>query len=229
MPLVHLSRHGQILPSDAVEIRDGVQVQLGDHELTALGREQAGRLGRRLAAEGFRGVVRSSPYRRAVATAAAIARACGVRVRLDPELQEIARRAGGTPGCSGSELATLHPEVDPELPAAWWLTTVESGADCRARCERLLPRLLTTTVDCALVGHGATVNNLTRLLLARAGEPAGWLDCYNAGLTTVAIEHGAVRVVRVGCTAHLDADQVTANDLRPADLARLRAQAEDRG
>ena len=81
--MIAFCRHGETAHN-----RDGLLLGRADPELTPKGREQAARLGERLAAEPVRAVV-TSPLQRARETAVAIAATAGCTVEVDERLVEI--------------------------------------------------------------------------------------------------------------------------------------------
>ncbi len=145
-----------------------------DTELTDRGREQAAAAGESLAraAVGRRLVLVSSDLRRAQDTAAAVGRAAGVPVLLDPRLREIA---------AGEWQGLLQPEIealDPVVYAAWRAgddvrptggeTPLEAGSRV-AEAVREHARDLGPEDLLVAVGHGASI----RSGHGRAAGPAG--------------------------------------------------------
>jgi probable phosphoglycerate mutase len=105
-----LVRHGQVASN-----RDLRYVGSRDEALTDLGRRQAGALGELLAALPIDAIL-SSPLRRAVDTAEAIAAAAGRSMRVDDRLRE--QSYGSWEGLSRDEVRARSP-IDAELLTSW--------------------------------------------------------------------------------------------------------------
>jgi len=188
---IHLARHGQITFDSAKAT--------WNPPLSALGCLQAACLGRRLAEEGFGGVVFHSPYERTRDTARIIAGITGGPVASEWALQEIIR----------------------EVRAAedWVIATVESDSDVEARVGRFLGRLMSMDPrEVLLVGHGASVHACLRVLLpGRIPQPSagvlpqgGW----NCALSTVDVAGaGEAALIRLFDTSHIPPRSVTSNDV----------------
>ena len=108
-----------------------------DPALTAEGREQIDRAGRRLAAEGRRFErLLASPYWRALETAEIVARHLELPITVEPLVRERAFFACDI-GSPRSELAARFPDVDfGDLPEVWWPHPDESERSLAARCTR---------------------------------------------------------------------------------------------
>lgn len=189
-----LIRHGET-DSNAARV-----VQLPDAPLSARGRDQARRLALRLASEGGVRRLVSSDLRRAFETASAIAGATGGRIELEPLLQE--RNFGTYRGTPYAELTVdiFGPECEP--PGG------ESGATFAARVDRAWARIQEIAAECegrsAIVTHGLVCDEIARRHLSCGSLvlPTSW---GNTSLTVVEAAH-PWRVVRLACTAHLDAE-----------------------
>lgn len=114
-----LIRHGQ----SHANVQPIIGGMLGDAGLTALGHQQAARLGRRLTTERFRAdVLYASTLPRAQQTARYVSEAIGLPVHGEDDLQEL--RPGEADGMSFSELAERWPlrrgrlQRDPFQPMA---------------------------------------------------------------------------------------------------------------
>jgi len=123
-----------------------------DVPLTSAGRRDATALGSRLASIAGGALVRTSPLRRAVETAALIAR--GGPFWVDERLREI--DFGAAEGLSFAELARRWPDLGATLasggvPAGW--PEGESWSDCRARATALREELRDREGDTILVTH----------------------------------------------------------------------------
>lgn len=215
--LLHLTRHGQ--PVHAIRQAEDAEGLLGgDPVLTALGREQARLLGRYLARVGFRGRIWSSPYRRAAETANFAAGELGLSFELRAELRDIVKDQTPRHQVGGQAFAELRRSyrhlADGQLPFPWWTTATDDRAELTQRLVRLVEPMLNGIEDLLLVGHGATVNQLTQVFTKRAGrgDLGNWFGSWNAQLTTFAVESGTVKLVRLGDVSFLTPRQTTANE-----------------
>ena len=144
-----------------------------DPELSDDGRKAAQQLAAQLAAElgaahGAGVVVLSSPLRRALDTAAAIAMALGASVKVEHDLAEV--DFGAADGLTWDELLEAHPSQadviliggQPDWPEG------ESAVDVSARARRAADRILNLagTITVVVVSHGG-------LLVALAGHLGG--------------------------------------------------------
>ncbi len=223
--LVHITRHGQVLPA-AADTWSHADYPPGDPPLSELGNRQAQLLGEHLAALGFQGRIYSSPYRRTVATACAIADVVGVDVEPAAPLREIVKRAEqmqGFVGMTGPLLATVHPRVTVpgDFADQWWTTGAETDADVEARVAPFVDSLLGGNDDVLLVGHGASTGGVIDHLLRKFApeeihEPTpGW----NCALTTFSSMDSLRMLTRMD-TDHLPEDHVTSNAQSRADVER---------
>ena len=156
-----LLRHGQTLLS--VEKRfSGV----GDQELTEVGQAQAASAATRLATSGAVAVV-SSPVRRALQTASAVAQALGLEMAVEPGLRET--DFGDWEGHTFGEVKAKWPrELD-----AWLADTAvappfgESFADTATRVRQARDRVLATYGGerVVLVSHVTPIKTLLRMAL----------------------------------------------------------------
>jgi broad specificity phosphatase PhoE len=213
--LVHISRHGQVLPpSDDTWSR--ADYPPGDPPLSDLGRRQAHLLGQRLAAMDFCGRIYSSPYRRTVETACQVADVVDASVEPAAALREIVKRETqmqGFVGLTGAQLRDLHPRVrvGDDFDDHWWTTAAESDDDVGARVAVLVDVVLGDG-DVLLAGHGASTGGAIHHLLRRCspdqiGEPEpGW----NCALTTFRCAD-SVELVRRMDAEHLPEDHITSN------------------
>ena len=196
---LYLVRHGESnIPADAVQ---------SDYPLSALGREQAARVGER-----FRGTVIdhliTTPYKRTQETAAAIAATTGVTAFEEPGLGAVDN--GGLATTPFSERKQRWPEYyanpsplldyEPfggEGPNAFYERVTE------AFVERIWDRHKEEKTTVAVVCHGETIN---ALLLHLLGIPfAGWMyfSIDHTSVSWVDVRLGRPRVRFVNDTAHL--------------------------
>jgi broad specificity phosphatase PhoE len=197
---VYLVRHGQTLWNAEGRYQGRI-----DSALSPLGRSQAVRLARALAAAPFAAVY-SSPLVRAWDTALVIAASHRLSVVPVEELREIA--LGAWEGLTEEEITRRFGDVvarrrrDPErvVPEGG-----ESLAQVQARAMRAMERILARHDDgtIAVVAHGA-VNKMILLSALNAPLSSYWrIRQDNAGISIVDVigAHKAVRVMNE--TAHL--------------------------
>jgi alpha-ribazole phosphatase len=197
---VYLVRHGQTLWNAEGRYQGRI-----DSALSPLGRSQAARLARALAAAPFAAVY-SSPLVRAWDTALVIAASHRLSVVPVEELREIA--LGAWEGLTEEEITRRFGDVvarrrrDPErvVPEGG-----ESLAQVQARAMRAMEGILARHDDgtIAVVAHGA-VNKMILLSALNAPLSSYWrIRQDNAGISIVDVigAHKAVRVMNE--TAHL--------------------------
>lgn len=186
---IYLLRHGE---TDANATR---VVQLADAALSARGREQAGRLARRLAREGI-ARIRTSDLVRARETAEAVRAATGAPLDVDPALAE--RNYGAVRGMPYAALATdiFAPNYEPPDGETWaafharvdgaWATVLRVAAE--------------TSGHLAVVTHGLVCDAVLQRHLdgARLVGAGGWAN------TCVTVIEPPRTVRLLACTAHLD-------------------------
>jgi len=213
--IVYITRHGQIVPPDR---KEGLALPAMDMPLSPLGRHQAQRVGERLKAMGFGGVVYASPFRRASETAHLISEVVGTSFYPETALREIVHvpeEYVGFDGLSLDQLREAFPTVatDATLRHPWWTTHLETDPLVLSRVRPFLERLVAANEeDALLVGHGASMNACIRFFLETrfpdllpSAEP-GW----NCALTAIRVKP-SVEPLMLGDTAHLKADQITSN------------------
>jgi 2,3-bisphosphoglycerate-dependent phosphoglycerate mutase len=193
---IFLIRHGETLGNASRT------VQLPDNPLSPRGAAQAERLARRLAHEGI-GLILSSDFARAAATAEHLRRATGARVRYSPLLHE--RNFGDIRGAPYADLGfdMFEPNYAPPNGETW--------EAFHARVDRAWALVQGTAArtdgHLAVVTHGLVCRSLAaRHLVLPPGEaaPLAW---GNTALTI--IDHPAPWQVRLlNCTAHLDDREV---------------------
>jgi broad specificity phosphatase PhoE len=168
-----LLRHGQSefnLHFTATRRDPGIK----DPRLTPLGRQQAEAAATALRRETI-GRIIVSPYTRALATAAPIARALGMPVVINPIVRE---RCAFTCdiGTPRTELALAWPEHDfSAIDEIWWPAIAESAASVvdRAALFRAEMTALPNWSDALVVSHWGFILALTGVSIAN-GE---WLRC----------------------------------------------------
>ena len=145
-----------------------------DPALTELGARQAEAAAEAMRAEGVRRII-ASPYRRALQTAAPIARALGVAVLVDPTVRE---RCAFTCdiGTPRTDLARAWPEHDfATLDDVWWPAVEEPAAQVAARAARFRAEMaaLPDWAETLVVSHWGFILSLTGTSVANGG----WLRC----------------------------------------------------
>ena len=177
-----------------------------DSALTERGRQQAERVGRRLAEEPF-DVLYSSDLGRAVDTAKAISGACGGReIQTDTNLRE--RHFGILGGLTRSEARARHPVEeqgylhggpDYRIPDGESLRDVYlrvvSGLD--AICERHAGQRI------AVVTHGGVLGMLFRHAVGLSLEAPRYYRFFNASFNEFEYQNGQWVLATWGDVAHL--------------------------
>ena len=215
-----ITRHGQPAIGD---LPPGVDHQFppADPSLTALGRAQAAWLGARLAATGFAGRIFSSPYRRTLETADVVADMLHAWVTPEPAIQEYVP-GEGKPTFEGLTLEVMHrayPRVKSggSLPFPWFVTGPEGSEEVIARVRPFIETLLDSGDDEALlVGHGASVYGVIRLLIPDDGEKEEFdvVRNWNCSLTVLDVESlTSTRRILDFDVSHIPPDSVTSNSL----------------
>jgi broad specificity phosphatase PhoE len=149
-----------------------------DPRLTELGHSQAAEAARRLAGERIFRIV-TSPYTRALQTAAPVAKALGVPVVINPIVRERYAFACdiGTPR---TELALAWPEHDfSTIDEVWW-PAIEEPAESvigRAALFRAEMAALTDWSDTLVVSHWGFILSLT----GQSVMNGRWLRCDPTG------------------------------------------------
>lgn len=223
--LIHVTRHGQ--PARHRSETGDPEYPRGDPPLTELGHEQARLLGRHLAKNGFGGPIFSSPYRRTLETAAAIAHETNCSIFPTRELQEWVP-GEGVPDFGGLELEDMRSlfgciAPDAALPHPWFYAGPEDIAAVQARARPFIESLGRTlkghTADEALlVGHGASTGACINELLLKDLAPEVNEDPdknWNCSLSTVEIGPNDTRKLKAHFSIdHFPAEIVTSNQLR---------------
>ncbi len=226
--ILYITRHGQPLVKSGREAAVDPDYPPGDPPLSALGREQARRLGLRLKDQGFEGRIYASPYRRTMETADVIAGLLGSVTWPVPALREYTGPNIHTfQGGSLEQLRALFPTMalGASLAYPWWTLQEESVDDqgLRPNVMKRVGAFIETLMavpgqDALLVGHGASTSAAARWLHRKipGHEPfpdkPGWNCTYTAIRLHPEIEFLAFRDI-----THLDPEQVTSNSRAAAE------------
>ena len=194
---IYLLRHGETR-GNAERI-----VQLPDVPLSHRGREQACKLGARLAKLPGTGIahVLASDLTRARETAEFVRKATGAPLELDPLLHE--RNLGDVRGTPYAELDVdlFSPDYAPPGGETWEIF--------HARVDRAWQRILEVAVatrgHLAVVSHGLVCLSLARRHLSLPSDATPEAGFGNTSVTEIQIEPPYV-VTLFNCTAHLEAD-----------------------
>ena len=214
---IYLARHGQPALDNMAKGSD-YELPDGDYVLTALGREQAALLGKRLKEMHFSGKVFSSPYARTMETASIAAAVCDLEVFPEPRLQEM--RFAPEPPCPGMTLEELKANY-PNMAAAstlsypWMLPDgPEVVEDVRNRVFPYIAELIAAPParEVLLVGHGATVGAIKHFMIAQAGFTGYPGYNWNASLCTFDVtDSGKVAIVELNTIDFMPLEKVTSN------------------
>jgi len=175
--------------------------------LNELGRRQAAALAARLAGEGVEALY-SSDLERALQTAQAVARACGLTVQTDPRLREI--DVGDWQGRSREELI----ETDPEAHRAWEQGELsaypggESFTQLRVRTAEVFAEIAQANAGrtAAVVCHGGSIRSIVAEWLAMPADGQRLLATgANCSLSEFRIDRGVRRLFSLNDAAHLHA------------------------
>ncbi|MDE3094965.1 MAG: histidine phosphatase family protein [Chloroflexota bacterium] len=208
---LYLIRHGQSGGNAAREAGRTVEY---DPPLTAVGEEQARRLGERMAQYGVDAIY-SSPLQRAYHTGLAIARLTGHTITVLDDLQEInepARRAGTDVETAPLPDGVTHQEIKRkfEQEPTWDnLPGSESSRDFRGRIVRAIDRIIEDNPGkkVAVACHGGVIQSYVAEILGLKSDFPFY--CFNASITSVRAG-GARRVLwRLNDLAHLDGMRMT--------------------
>jgi broad specificity phosphatase PhoE len=215
---IMITRHGQPVLGDLAPGLDH-QYPPGDPSLTALGREQASCLGKRLRLENFRGPIFSSPYRRTLETAEVIATETGSDIFPEKAIQEFVPEGGRQfASLGGSDMAKLYPHViaDETFPHPWLFTGPEGEPEVLARVRPFINELLGTEVEeVLLVGHGASVYASIGALVPDAFQESQSQTAkhnWNCALSTIICRKNVpAKLVQTFDISHMPGDIVTSN------------------
>jgi broad specificity phosphatase PhoE len=196
-----LIRHGHVEGIKPERFRGRADLALTEH-----GKAQAELVARRVAWAWRPSAVYTSPMQRCVATAAAIAKACGVASAV---LEELADLDYGTWQFTSYEEARVR---DPELFAKWFATPHlvrfpdgESLQDLAARAADALRYILVWHVDdtVVLVSHDSFNRVLFTQLLDQSLASYWRLAQDPCCLNEIDLTQGQVRVLRINEAHHL--------------------------
>lgn len=178
-----------------------------DIELAPEGREQARRLGERLAGAGLSAVL-TSDLSRARQTAQAVAECSGLELRADAGLRE--RCYGDFEGRTWDEIA----EAFPEASAAWRARDPdyvlpgggESLREFARRCTAAFERIARSHAGqrVAAVSHGGVLDIAYRLATGLALEAPRRFELPNAGIGRIRLQGDAWSLMGWADVAHLD-------------------------
>jgi broad specificity phosphatase PhoE len=196
-----LVRHGETEYN-----RLGLALGRGDVPLNVNGRRQARRLARALATEGVSAIY-SSPLRRCLDTAAAIARACGLQVQVLPELVEM--DIGRAEGLTYAEVRERFPDV-----LQRWLSSQDPSLEALGgeSLPEVQERAWSAIVRLAQAHRGQTIvvvthNFVILAVLARAlGMPLASFRRLRhsvAAISELELEGESVALRRLNDTCHL--------------------------
>lgn len=208
---IYLIRHADALP-DADEVIDGgYDVQ----SLSELGRRQARALAGRLKDAKLTAVY-ASPIGRARETAAAIAEAAGLELRIEPELREVALGAIGPEADSGigqEEVARMLRERLREiasiaLSGGKWdaIPGSEPSAELRARVTAAVDSMAARHPGerVAAVSHGGSINAYFAALLGI--ERDYFFPAANTSISVVRVKGNRRMLLALNDVAHLRED-----------------------
>lgn len=222
---IYITRHGQVCPT---EFFGSADFPMFDIPLSKLGQKQAECLAAFLKEKDFKGKIFSSPYRRTMMTADAVAKACGLPISPVQALREIIKTdesAKEFEGMTLKQLKTEFPTVaeDATLLYPWWNEFKDTREAVIKRVSDFWESLLQAgEQEALLVGHGASVFGSIYYLNKKYG--LGFTDDGDA-LGEYLADHGlncalsCVEVDKDGkfvCgeffnTAHLTEDMLTSN------------------
>jgi len=195
---IYLIRHGE------TDLNRARVVQVPETPLSANGREQARRLGLRLAGDPIERLI-ASDLARADETARAISQSTRVLVESEPLLQE--RNFGAIRGTAYADLAEspFAPGYAPPEGETWSDFHARVDAAWARICELAAP----LSGHLAVVTHGLVLHSLAvrHLTLppgvARAPDDGPPLSFGNTAVSISEVR-APYRVTLFGCTAHLD-------------------------
>jgi broad specificity phosphatase PhoE len=147
---------------------------IADPRLTEFGQQQAAEAARRLAGEQITRII-TSPYTRALQTAAPVAKALGVEVLINPIVRERYAFACdiGTPR---TELERAWPDLDfSTIDEVWWPAIEEPAASVigRAALFRAEMAALPDWSDTLVISHWGFILTMT----GRSVMNGDWLRC----------------------------------------------------
>lgn len=205
---IFVTRHGQV--ADDADYFGDVAYPKGDIPLSALGREQAGLLGKRLKKDTFKGVIYASPFIRTMETADIIAAEVDAPIIPTPAFHEIFRSDEFVSFFCGKtieelKLAFKHVSSSADMPEHWWTGSVENAEDVRYRVAMAMKQIMSSEADdVLLVGHGASVHAMCLYLFGVENST----PFYNCSYTLYDTE--TKRMIR-NDSSHLTIDKMTYN------------------
>ena len=202
---LYLIRHGQA--GNNVPLGEG-QLPEPDPPLTDAGREQARRLGERMAAYGVDAIY-SSPLQRAYDTGMEIARRTGHEIELLPDLREIDEVIEGQVRSAPRVMAEAlsHEEIKARLekdPVWDNLPGAEPSAHFRKRIVRAIDAIVeaNTGKRVAITCHGGVIQSyVAEVLGIRSDFP---FYCFNASITSVRARGDRRVLWRLNDVGHLE-------------------------
>ncbi|MCK9518602.1 MAG: histidine phosphatase family protein [Dehalococcoidia bacterium] len=199
---IFVARHGQTESN-----RDGVFCGHSETNLTALGREQAAALGRRLACTELHAAY-TSDLSRAVETAAIVLEGREIAVAVDPGLREL--HYGEWEQQRERLVRMAHPEQFALMRAedpAWRPPGGETVGEVRARTFRALTRIARRHAgqNVLVVTHGTAINCMLSAVLGIAPGYTFRFDVANCGLSEVHARQRRLVVRMLNDTSHLPA------------------------
>jgi probable phosphoglycerate mutase len=208
---LYLIRHGQSASNEARELG-----KAGEHNppLTAVGEEQARRLGERMAAYGVDAIY-SSPLQRAYNTGAAIARITNHEIIVIDDLQEINEPMKGTMGPdpqAALPAGVTHRDVKAKFEAdpVWDnLPGSENSAHFRTRIVRAIDGIIAANAGkkVAITCHGGVIQSyVAHVLGLRTDFP---FYCFNASITSVRAHENRRALWRLNDLGHLEGTRMT--------------------
>ncbi len=220
--VIYLTRHGQPAIGDLPAGGDH-EFPPGDPGLTALGLKQAACLGGFLQTQNFKGKIYSSPYRRTLYTAEKIAELTGNYIYPESAIQECVFNPDPKPVINS--LTLLQQECNRIATSAqlchdWLFREPEDETAIQRRVKPFIDSLLKSNgTELLLVGHGASVNAVKKLLFA-AGE-LDYVDNYNwnCSLSKFIIENGRTVAVELNCvTSFMPPAEITSNLMKYGEV-----------
>lgn len=181
----------------------GVHEGRADFPLTPLGRRQAAAMAEWVCRMHPPTVLYSSTLTRAMQTAEALSKACGLPVRREDDLREFDN--GLLAGLPFEEAALKYPMV-PNLPPHESRYGMESVLAFRYRAERVLSRLIAENdadAVVAVVSHGGMINQLHRALLGLPNDSPVSFASGDTGIHFWQIERTKRRALFLNRMEHL--------------------------
>ncbi len=222
---IYFTRHGQVCPT---EFFGSADFPMFDIPLSDLGKKQAENMAKALKAQGFKGKIFSSPYRRTMMTANAVAEACDLPIYPNPALREIIKTDEAAMEFEGMTLEQLQKEFPRiaegvELSYPWWEKTKDTKETVIERVSAFWETILKSeTGDVLLVGHGATgygtVYYLNQKFKLDFTDDKEYLGEYlgdralNCGISYIELdEKGTLKSAEFFNMEHLSDDMITSN------------------